>query len=130
MGISHTRLFFFLVRMFLNTTKISCGKFPRRDTTGKVTFLYPAASCRNFGCPELSVRCCISRLTASYINLTARNSTTRFLLAFCFALFQTKPRGRHPQILYCLSWASTPWFSLKKGKKKGQKESGGTVSGG
>jgi len=57
-GISHTRLFFCLVQIFLNTTKVSCGKFPRRDPTGKLTFFYPAASCRNSGGPELSVRCC------------------------------------------------------------------------
>ena len=32
--------------------------FPRRDPTGKLTFFYPAASCRNSGGPGLSVRCC------------------------------------------------------------------------
>ena len=40
---------------------------------------------------------CISMLTADYINLTSKNSTTRFFLAFFFAFFQPNPRGRRPR---------------------------------
>ena len=61
-GISHMRLWLYSQTFVPETKKVSCGKFPRRDTTGNVTFFYPAASCRNFGGPELSVRCSSARI--------------------------------------------------------------------
>ena len=55
--------------------KVSCGKFPRRDPTGKLTFFFPAASCRNSEGPELTVRCCNLHRVFLTSHLAVANST-------------------------------------------------------
>ena len=75
--------------MFLNTNKVSCGKFPRRDTAGKLTFFYPFATYRIFGGPELSVHCCKTVLGEDEVFLE-KVSCSRTVLGIFF--FRISPK--------------------------------------